>query len=87
MRKRLCFLLAVIGLVVPASCQRPTSGPAPAIPTQPAAAKIDEPASDGHESENSKLIEETWDAYSIQGVRVGYAHTTIAEHDRSGAQS
>src|SRR6478736_1465309 len=26
-----------------------------------------------------KLIEETWDAYSMQGVRVGYAHTRATE--------
>ena len=35
-------------------------------------------------SEGGRVIEETWDAYSMQGSRVGYAHTTIAEVDEEG---
>jgi hypothetical protein len=50
------------------------AGPAlpPAIETQPLE-PIAEP------SDGSQLIEETWDAYSFHGNRVGYAHTTVAK--------
>jgi hypothetical protein len=30
-------------------------------------------------SDGSRVIEETWDAYSLHGNRVGYAHTTVAK--------
>jgi hypothetical protein len=36
------------------------------------------------ESAGQTLVEETWDAYFIQGARVGYAHTTIANVDEGG---
>lgn len=78
MVRRLCFVLALTWLAVLASCQQAANGPAPAIVTQPAAAKIEERSGPEAEAEKNKLIEETWDAYSIQGAGVGYAHTTIA---------
>lgn len=31
-----------------------------------------------------RLIEESWEAYSIQGTRVGYAHVTIREVEEAG---
>jgi hypothetical protein len=31
-----------------------------------------------------RLIEESWEAYSIQGTRVGHAHSTIAEVEETG---
>jgi hypothetical protein len=35
-------------------------------------------------SDGGRVIEETWDAYLIQGNRVGYAHTTVAEVAENG---
>ena len=39
------------------------------------------------EPKEGRLIEESWEAYSIQGTRVGYAHTTIAEVEEAGQQA
>ena len=52
-------------------------GPKPAGPELPSAL-TDEPADAG------QIIEETWDAYFIQGARVGYAHTVIAHVEEGG---
>jgi len=57
----------------PPVAKRPLAGPK--LPPATATASIEpvaEPADDG------ELVEEIWDAYSIQGTRVGYAHTTVA---------
>src|SRR6267142_6013132 len=88
---RFDFLLPVVlALSSLAGCQQSAPGPTPGVLTQPAAAKIDPPdavaaAETGHpEAAEERLIEETWDAYSMQDFvagspkRVGYAHTTIA---------
>ncbi len=60
-----------------------TEPEAPPVAKAPEAASaaiepLDEPADGG------RVIEETWDAYSLQGTRVGYAHTTVAEVDERG---
>jgi hypothetical protein len=51
---------------------RALAGPERPPPTEPAVEPLAEP------NDGGKLVEETWDAYSLQGSRVGYAHTTVA---------
>src|SRR4030095_12197319 len=34
--------------------------------------------------DGGKLVEEIWDAYSLQGSRVGYAHTTVVNVEEGG---
>jgi hypothetical protein len=65
----ICLLLS--------SCQQ-AAGPVTDLATQGTVAKIDAPA-----NENGALVEETWDAYSMQGVRVGYAQTTVSKTEEN----
>src|SRR5262245_45990650 len=57
---------------------RPIAGPelppaaTPAANEPPEFQPIQEPDDGG------KLVYETWDAYSLQGHRIGYAHTSVA---------
>src|SRR5262245_49486862 len=67
--------------------QAPTQPLAP--PELPSAAT---PASSKHASveplaepsDGGEIVEETWEAYSLQGSHVGYAHTTIAKAVEGG---
>lgn len=67
----ICLLLS--------SCHQ-AAGPAVEVATQGTVTKIDSAATE----KNGDLIEETWDAYSMQGVRVGYAHTTVSKTEENG---
>ncbi len=42
------------------------------------------PSAAGDEPKEGRLIEESWEAYSIQGTRVGYAHVTVHEVEEAG---
>jgi hypothetical protein len=77
MRFPLLLINAICSLLL-SSCHQ-SVGPAVEIATQGAVSKID-----GSANENGNLLEETWDAYSMQGVRVGYAHTTVAKTQEDG---
>jgi hypothetical protein len=68
------FLSACLILLANAGCQQ-SAAPVLTVPTQGTVTKIDSPGPVTAEPAGD-LIEETWDAYSMQGVRVGYAHTT-----------
>jgi Transglutaminase-like superfamily len=84
-RRRTELVDLCLAMVLAAGCQQAAPIPAVSTTTQPAAAGIDfaEPPAD--DLDGGQLIEEVWDAYSMQGTRVGYARTTvaqIAEHGR-----
>jgi len=89
----LLFLLALAPL---AACQQSPATSVAGVATQQAATKLEQPRSANVASEKvtaqpdrsdeSKLLEENWDAYSMQGVRVGYAHTTIASLSQEGRE-
>jgi hypothetical protein len=75
----------------PTTVQSPTRiEPAPenVVASQPAAAPAPE-ANDASravaaQSADGRLIEEIWEAFSIQGSRAGYGHTTISEVEEEG---
>jgi hypothetical protein len=88
----LALLLALL-----AGCQPPAAGPGPAaqaeraangsLPVTESAAKetetaFEEPPPD--DLDGGELVEETWDAYSMQGQGVGYCRTTIAKVMENG---
>jgi transglutaminase-like putative cysteine protease len=80
----LAALLALTA-VLSSGCSPPAADPA--IATQPAAAEIerphDEPALPADQSKPA-AAEETWDAYFMQGSRIGYVHTTIEQVNEAG---
>jgi hypothetical protein len=53
--------------------------PADPAPTESNAAAASAPAAAGPAEKSAGNKEEFWEAYSMQGSRVGYAHTTIGE--------
>lgn len=80
--------LASLGCEQPVSDDRPTQAAPPgiddaapaAIGTERTPIAASEPnASDAGEPDGGKVVEEIWEVYSMQGSRVGYAHTTIRE--------
>jgi Transglutaminase-like superfamily len=79
-------LFLMLALAPLAGCQRAPSGSGTGVPTQPAADKIDPPPSPSPARAGGQLTEETWDAYSMQGVRVGYAHTIISKVVEDGRE-
>jgi hypothetical protein len=75
---RLAFGAIVLLTLLPlAGCQPSASPSGPSASTQPAAARI-EPAAGAATASTEQATEETWDAYSMQGVRVGYGHTVVS---------
>ena len=93
-RTTVCLALAMLAacqrapLPPPVATQPAAAGIEPAEPMPSAkapqvAGPEPSPAS-AEESAGGTLVEETWDAYFIQGVRVGYAHTTIAHVEEGG---
>jgi hypothetical protein len=96
--QRLPLVWLVLALL--SGCQQTSSGPPTSVPTQPAGARIEappvevtaaseEPADD---LPGGRLIEETWDAYSMRdaasgrAMRIGYAHTTTASVHEEGRE-
>lgn len=77
MRSLVFLLTAGVSLLALSGCQQ-SAAPVLTVPTQQSVTKIDSPGPDVAKSAG-KLIEETWDAYSMQGVRVGYAHTSVSQ--------
>jgi hypothetical protein len=67
------LLLSFLLLLNLSGCQQ-AAGPVLSVPTQQAVTRIEPTA-----EQVGELIEETWDRYSMQGVRVGYAHTTATK--------
>jgi hypothetical protein len=65
--------------VPPSQPPRPSTGPE--LPPPPAAPTV-EPLAEPNDG--GTLVEETWDAFSLQGTRVGYAHTTVAMVEEGG---
>lgn len=74
---------AASGIAAPADDppvpKRPLAGPE--LPPASGTVSI-EPVAEP--TDGGQLVEETWDAYSIQGTRVGYAHTTVATVEEGG---
>jgi hypothetical protein len=63
--------------------------PADSAPPRPAAGPVLPPAVAApiaEQADDGQLIEDHWDAYSIQGVRVGYGRTTVARVNESGRE-
>jgi hypothetical protein len=88
--------LLALALLAAFGCEKPTPVPSGITPKEPERI-VESPASPTGIAETpvavaplvepddgGRLVEETWDAYSIQGSRVGYAHTTIAEVEEQG---
>jgi Transglutaminase-like superfamily len=79
-----CMLLLVLALAPLAGCQKTAPTPSVSVPTQEAGDQIARsgdvsraPPAPPAQAGERHLVEETWDAYSMQGIRIGYAHTTI----------
>src|SRR5215471_17649707 len=66
-----------------ASVEQPVAAPGKtaANEVEPAVTFPEPPADD---LSGGQLVEEYWDAYSMQGVRVGYAHTTVVKLSEAG---
>ncbi len=63
--------------------ERPIAGPdLPPTATSQAVPPSFEPLAEP--DDGGQVVEETWDAYSLQGSRVGYAHTTVAKVEEGG---
>ncbi len=77
MRTSLLLLPSLLLLAV-SGCQQ-SAAPVLSVPTQQSVTRIDAPTIDKAAETPGDLIEETWDAYSMQGIRVGYAHTTATK--------
>jgi hypothetical protein len=70
----------------PAARQTPPTEPVPTpiptpVPTPAPAA--DKPAAK-EPSANGRLVQETWDAAYLKGMRVGYYRVTVREHEKEG---
>jgi hypothetical protein len=92
-------LAAVLPAGCQQSAETPTTA---STTTQPVAAGIEKPQESGRQAEASpaapfaepppdrleggQLVEEFWDAYSMQGKRVGYARTQIAKVTENGRE-
>jgi hypothetical protein len=63
---------------------RPVAGPERPPEIKPAENKLPTIEPLAEPADGGRLVEETWDACSLQGSRVGYAHTTIAEVEEGG---
>jgi len=82
--RSLCWLLLVLALAPLAACQKTGPTQSVTVPTHEAHDQIagtgdppKEAAAPAANAGERHLVEETWDAYSMQGIRIGYAHTTI----------
>src|SRR5262245_10332614 len=76
--RRLALLrILVLALAPLAGCQRAPSGAGTGVSTQPAAAQIDPPPGPSPAPAGGDLVEEAWDAYSMQGARAGYSHLIV----------
>jgi transglutaminase superfamily protein len=90
-KQRHLSFLVVLALAPLAACQQSPPISAAGVATHETVTKIDEPrpsivTARVDRPDEGRLIEETWDAYSMQGVRVGYAHTTIASTSEEGRE-
>lgn len=67
--------------IVPEIASEASEPPPPVLagPTLPPAEETKPIEPIAEPSDGSRVIEETWDAYSLHGNRVGYAHTTVAK--------
>ena len=67
--------------IVPEVASEASEPPTPVLagPTLPPAEETKPIEPIAVPSDGSRVIEETWDAYSLHGNRVGYAHTTVAK--------
>jgi hypothetical protein len=90
---RLSASFLVLALL--AGCQQSPPDSSISVSTQPAAARVDqapESRTDSSSSSAEQLIEETWDAYSMQDVasgrrmRIGYSHTNVARVREDGRE-
>ncbi|HUY91200.1 MAG TPA: transglutaminase family protein [Pirellulales bacterium] len=83
-----CFILVVgVGLLAATGCGQPAQQPAATLEPQEALKREErktEPAAVDQASSSEPAGKEDWDAYFIQGVRVGYARTTQREVDDEG---
>ncbi len=73
-------ILGALALAIPGGCQ-PAAAPAP---SQAAAAPP--PAEQPAPAEAAEGTTDIWDAFFLQGAKIGYAHTTVRPVERQGQQ-
>jgi hypothetical protein len=82
---RLLFLVALAAFLALAGCQQSTPSSANTTVAVQPAVNSDEPKTESPSAPaDGRLIEETWDAYSMNGIRVGYAHTLVSRVQDEG---
>jgi hypothetical protein len=72
------ILLSALATLTGCQQSAPSSEPT-TVAVQPAANSDEPKAESPSPPSGGRLIEETWDAYSMNGIRVGYAHTIVSQ--------